>query len=323
MSSAILHFLNVLDGDCSIIQHLSGRITVIDVNNASLQKSYESALLKALSKANYQQKNNPENPIEYMKERGIDSVFRFILTHPDMDHMGGIKDLFSCFSPTNFWDTDNTEEKEFEKGSPYSEADWNFYKELRDGIVLNPKRLVLYENAKAVFYNKSDENTDGGDGLYILSPNKMLVEEANETEDYNDSSYVILYKSNGGKVLFSGDSHDKTWEHLIKNHKADISDIDILIAPHHGRKSDRDFGFLDIVKPKLTLFGNAKSEHLAYQAWSYRNLPYITNNQAGSIIIKLGNPREIFVTNYKFAKDINNATYFDQEIKGYFLTNIF
>ena len=31
---ATVHFLNVLDGDCNIIQHDSGRITLIDVSNA-------------------------------------------------------------------------------------------------------------------------------------------------------------------------------------------------------------------------------------------------------------------------------------------------
>ena len=31
---AIIHFLNVLEGDCNIIQHDSGRLTVIDVSNA-------------------------------------------------------------------------------------------------------------------------------------------------------------------------------------------------------------------------------------------------------------------------------------------------
>ena len=29
-----VHFLNVNDGDCSIIEHLSGHITVIDVSAA-------------------------------------------------------------------------------------------------------------------------------------------------------------------------------------------------------------------------------------------------------------------------------------------------
>src|SRR6266851_4124315 len=64
---------------------------------------------------------------------GINRIFRFILTHPDMDHMDGIKALFEALSPYNFWDTENEEEKQFDESfGRYDEDDWLFYKELRD-----------------------------------------------------------------------------------------------------------------------------------------------------------------------------------------------
>ena len=47
-----------------------------------------------------------------------------------------------------------------------------------------------------------------------------------------------------------------TINHLLEKHQPDISDLDVLIAPHHGRDSDKDFSFLDVMKPKLTLVGN-------------------------------------------------------------------
>jgi len=40
------------------------------------------------------EETGPVNPIEYLRDRGISEVFRFILTHPEMDHMDGIKDFF-------------------------------------------------------------------------------------------------------------------------------------------------------------------------------------------------------------------------------------
>jgi len=97
---SVIHFLNVKQGDCSIIQHDSGHVSVVDVCNTS-KENIESetliALIKSLKEAgsgNLNQKAHPVNPIEYMKKHGITSIFRFILTHPDMDHMDGIKDLF-------------------------------------------------------------------------------------------------------------------------------------------------------------------------------------------------------------------------------------
>lgn len=38
----------------------------------------------------FNQKKYPVNPISYMKERGMTEVFRFIATHPDMNHLDGI-----------------------------------------------------------------------------------------------------------------------------------------------------------------------------------------------------------------------------------------
>ena len=53
-----------------------------------------------------------------------------------------------------------------------------------------------------------------------------------------------------------------TINHLLENHKQEISNIDVLIAPHHGRDSDKDFSFLDVMKPQITLMGNAKANFL-------------------------------------------------------------
>ena len=118
---AQIHYLNVRNGDCSFIKHNDAKVSVIDVNNAFLEKrilkkgQYQSnmvfkSLNEQLSKANFNQKDYPVNPIEYLRNHSINSVFRFILTHPDMDHMDGIEDFFEAFSPLNFWDTDNTKD---------------------------------------------------------------------------------------------------------------------------------------------------------------------------------------------------------------------
>jgi competence protein ComEC len=307
----VVHFLNVRSGDCSIIKHTSGRISMIDVNNAAaVSQSKTSALAeraRAATRGNFGQKSSPENPIEYMQRRKLTSIFRFILTHPDMDHMDGIEALFDEFSPPNFWDTANTCEKDTDdwSTSPYDEDDWTFYKSLRDGTA-DTKRLVYHSN-------ESRKNFWKDDGLWVLAPSEALITSANEAQEWNDSSYVILYKTAPGwKILFGGDSHDATWEHILEEHKDLVTYIDVFIAPHHGRDSGRDFEFLDILKPKLTLFGNARSEHLAYDAWNSRDLPIITNNQAGTVIVDLESDNEkgdVYVTNETFARKVNSFTF--------------
>lgn len=323
----IFHYLNVLNGDCSIIQHPSGRVTVVDVYNASIAQENISldqrAYLEVIAeRANYNQKKHPVNPINYLKDFGISEVHRFIVTHPDMDHIGGIKDFFDTFGPANFWDTDNTCEKDFDgvKG-PHSEEDWEYYKNLRDtDPQSSPKRLTLYSGASGKFFNKNEDGDEGSDGLHVLAPTKELVSHANECGDFNDASYVLLYRSAGGRILLSGDSHDRTWEHILENHADDIANVDLLIAPHHGRHSNRSYEFLSIVNPALTFFGNASSEHLAYKAWSNRGLPIYTNNECGTMIVDTNSkPMSLYVTNETFARAENPYTFYSVAHKGYFV----
>lgn len=313
---ATIHFLNVLEGDCNIIQHDSGRTTVIDVSNAynsedtdeekAVKASKERAEMRNRThvpsdKKNYQQKLNPDNPIEYLKTNlKLNSIFRFIITHPDMDHLDGIKDLYDEFEITNTWDTDNNKSIDltgFFAG--YNKDDWKFYTQLRAGKYEKTKRLTYHYSDDCEFWNK--------DNMKILCPSKKLVKVANETaKDFHDLSYVILFtppKKGGGnwKILFAGDSHDSSWEHIIETNKEAVSDIDVLFAPHHGRDSDRDYGFLNTLKPKITLFGNASSKHLAYTKYSGTK---ITNNQAGYVILDTTlDHLQIFVKNFEFAKD--------------------
>ena len=321
----ILHFLNVGEGDCVVIQHPSDHVTVIDVSNAKLVNAVldeARRLAASLERAsgNFNQKKYPVNPISYMKERNIVDVFRFILTHPDMDHMDGIKTFFQEFHPTNFWDTENRKAIVFGAGSPYDREDWIFYRQLRDGgTETNPRRLALLAGARGKYWNSDESGQGGGDGLHILAPTKELIADAVEADDYNDASYVILYHSNGGKILVSGDSHDGTWEYILSHHEKDVRDVDLLIAPHHGRKSDRLYEFLDVVNPALTFFGIARSEHLAYSAWRNRNLPVISNNQANCMIVDTdADLMHVYVTHEKFARTENEHAFYNERLKAWY-----
>ena len=312
---AIIHFLNVLEGDCNIIQHDSKRLTLIDISNAyndidteeekkvKASKEKEERRLRTqvpAGKVDYKQKLTPDNPIHYLNEKVKPSeIFRFIITHPDMDHLDGIKDLYEEYLIRNTWDTNNKKELDLNNfGGGYNKEDWKFYKELRDGKYKETTRLTYFDDDSSLYWTE--------DNIKILAPSRALLNSAIESGDYNDSSYAILFtppKKGGGnwKILFSGDTHDASWEHIIKKYSKDVSNVDVLFAPHHGRDSKRDYSFLKTLKPRVTLFGNADSSHLAYD--KYPN-PKITNNQAGYVIIDITQEDIVFyVKNYEFARD--------------------
>ena len=321
-----IHFLNVYEGDCNIIQHDTGRITVIDVSNADdhVDTPAEKALKatearKAMrernyvpsDKRNYGQKHIPDNPIDYLKKLKIGNIFRFIVTHPDMDHLDGIKDLFNSFRINCVWDTDN-KKPDLSTGGGYNEEDWQFYKGIRDQTNKAYTRLTYTSKNSCNFFDLDD--------IHILAPTAGLVKQAIEADDYNDSSYVLLYtppKKGGGtwKILFAGDSHDKTWEYILNDQelKGLVTNIDVLFAPHHGRDSQRKYDFLNTLNPKVTLMGNAGSEHLAYS--SYRGIR-ITNNEAGYVVINITSDALVFyVKNEEFAINFAHKREWQRPVK--------
>lgn len=288
-----IHFLNVDEGDCSIIEHENGKVTMIDIccgniEQDEIRKSF--SIMEELGgiKGNFGQKEHPTNPISYLNRNVINTIFRYIQTHPDMDHMDGLSELNRTKSILNFWDTENNKEQDFDENGKvrgYLKKDWDCYQKLRKSAS-DPKALFYYDGTKNKYFAEDDNGILRDDYIQILSPTKELIDAANKLGDWNDSSYVLLYYTHGFKVLFCGDADMGTINHLLENHKQEISNIDVLIAPHHGRDSDKDFSFLDVMKPQITLMGNAKSKFLAYDEWSNRGLSHITNNQAGNILIE-------------------------------------
>ena len=323
-----IHFLNVKNGDCSWIQHASGRNTVIDICNGNtpqgdVLKEYSDIIYSMALDAymtpnfsgNFRYKELPTNPIGYFSLHGMPKeIFRFILTHPDMDHMDGLNELLKQFDVINFWDTDNNKKMDkYSFGSQYHYEDWLTYQDLRNKES-NPKALELYSGAQGKEYTN--------DGLEILSPTSELVRYAKEHDDYNTSSYVILYTTTTGrKVLFCGDSDARAWENIMALHSRKLTNIDILIAPHHGRKSGGCSEYLDVLKPKLTVFGNANSEYLDYDSWLHKGLCHITNNQAGNIIFDFLEDGKIlsYVENEKFAGKMNLYSFCSQELGAWSL----
>lgn len=312
MAEPRVHYLNVKNGDCIIFERpSSGRVTLIDMSCGNLTtEDIEEAKRISKPPGDYGMRNSPTNPIDYLTSKGISKIWRFILTHPDMDHMDGIKRLFDEKTILHFWDCGIRKERpEFDEKTPYLEEDWDFYEKLIANKVTGTRVITPRAGDIGKFWNADDDEKNGeGDYISIVAPDNGLVKTANEGGDINDASYVIVYRSSAGRIIFPGDSNDKTWEFILKNYKDLVSDAAVLFAPHHGRKSGQDYSFLDVVKPRVSFFGCAPSEHLAYSAWQNRNLLYFTNNQCGNIhVYPVDKKVEVYIENYKYANDYTDG----------------
>lgn len=323
---ARVHFLNVNDGDCSIIQHENGDVTMIDVCNARsiTQDAGGTQLLEnkfSLMKGNFNQKENPTNPIAYLNSIGVTTIFRYIQTHPDLDHMDGLSEIHKNFSIINFWDVDNDKKLDLSKSVKYH-TDWKCYQQLRDSKE-NPKSLYFLDGASQKYFRMDDNGLKKDDYLQVLAPTKDLINIAKTTQNWNDSSYVILYCIHGKRILFCGDADKNTILHIMAHHKLEVENLDVLIAPHHGRDSGKDFSFLDIMKPRVTFLGNANSEYLAYNEWNNRNLVKFTNNQLGNVVIDIDSKSfALYASNKLFVDKFREENHRETNIRHNKLENM-
>lgn len=152
-----IHFLNVGHGDCTIIEHPSGRITMVDINNSkSLPDDDIDALAEqvGISKSLFAAagfgpvgfrswedyyKSLLVDPTDFFKDTfgSWRSIFRYVQTHPDMDHLSGLHRFFwqQKIILENMWDTAHTKTKTEDDfaGTRYSFQDWIVYQRMRQG----------------------------------------------------------------------------------------------------------------------------------------------------------------------------------------------
>lgn len=287
-----IHLLNVGEGDCTIIQHRSGRTTVVDICGGYVAAAPKGLreLMAVLSRSNpsgnFGMCDYPSNPIDYLRGLGVSNIWRFILSHPDMDHLDGFARLVDEFRISFFWDSQARKQKPDFQGTRFHKEDWDAYARVRDG---NVRTKVICPQAGSSFqYANLDANDGlGHDGIFIASPDPELIKAANATQDFNDASYVLALSCGGRKVVLPGDAHDKSWEYARTHHADFVQGAAFLLAPHHGRKSGRDFSYLNWVRPTLTLLGCAPSAELSYDALTNRNLRFYTQNQTGNVVLEI------------------------------------
>lgn len=300
-----IHFLNVGHGDCTIIRHPSGRLSMIDINNSqdfdadTLRELVEeerraaglntSLLANALGlgansnpflgatpglgslfappnplmagspnafrfdpeqKVREKAKTDPTDPIAFIKAKYPNQrLWRFILTHPDLDHMRGIKRLHDEVGFTNFWDTRHGKEiTDFRGGA--DKDDWEFYQSLRGGSKgITPRYYTRGDSHFA--YGRDESGNPGGDNIEILSPTPQLVKSCNEADKFNDLSIVLRVHHAGRSVLLPGDAEGEAWNHMREHYGTKLKSC-FLKASHHGRDSGYDLEALKLIAPVMT-----------------------------------------------------------------------
>ncbi len=181
------------------------------------------------------------DPIQFMKQAyPHQRVSRFILTHPDLDHMRGLRRLYDTVGFDTFWDTANIKPNPSFR-SDQDRVDWEFYQQLRGaGLATYCTRGYPYENLLT-----------GGDGFEVLGPTREVLTCCNLTDSYNDVSIVLRLRHAGRTVLFPGDAESMAWDALIRLEGIGLKS-DFLKASHHGRDTGYHMETVRLIKPQMT-----------------------------------------------------------------------
>jgi beta-lactamase superfamily II metal-dependent hydrolase len=287
-----VHVLNVGRGSCTVIASPSGRATMIDINDGGKLRpeEYEAIKQSSLLLAEARIKKEEQlldDPIDWFKAHVGTSMWRFILSHPDMDHLSGIRRLLSgssCIEVLHFWDYDHTRtRKESDFPTPAGWLDWRWYmgfhKQYRWDGVTWPKRIHPLRRDNGNYW------TD--DSIQILSPTPMLISDCDDRDEYNDASYVLrIGHGPTSHVLAPGDVEDKAWNDMIA---ADVPlRANVLIASHHGRNNGYHEGALDRIKPEVVIISSdaipAKDD--AIQKYKKRSMVFSTREH-GTLTVRM------------------------------------
>lgn len=159
-----------------------------------------------------------------MEDRYIDLV---ILTHPHLDHFGGLVDIMSRYSVGKFI-TDGTENKTAKAYKSLKQPDLS----LGEGDVI----------------------TYGDYTLSVLGPNATEREDP----DPNKASVVLLLEGPDTRILYAGDMHAENEDRLRKAYKLKA---DVLKIAHHGSRFSSSESFLKELQPKIAVIEVGKNSY--------------------------------------------------------------
>ncbi len=195
-------------------------INIIDVGQgSSALVSYKYKNFIIDAGSNSNNKIGSNTLLPYMVKRGIFNIDGIFVSHWHFDHYSGIDALLEDLKIKNIY-----------SGYINDEVDLND----------NVKLLNMGDNKRVNDKLK----------FSILWP-RLGYTSNNE----NNMSLVILIEYYNYKILFTGDIEKEIEDILINN---GLTDVDILIVPHHGSKTSSTMNFVNNLEPEYSLisYGN-------------------------------------------------------------------
>jgi competence protein ComEC len=163
-------------------------------------------------------------------ERGDRYIDLVILSHPELDHFGGLVEILKRYRVGVFISNGL-------KGKSVAFQDF--------------ENAIRESGVREVVLRAGDKITYAGNEFKVLSPDAKAL----TAKDLNDTSLVLELRSKNSRILFTGDISSAV-ENLLP-----VGDIDILKVAHHGSRFSSSANFLSAVKPEAAVIEVGKNSY--------------------------------------------------------------
>lgn len=287
-----IHFIDVGQGDCALLQLPDGKNMMIDTGVSS----------------------SKNNLVRYLDTLEIVQIDYLILTHPDDDHIGNAVTIFEMCDIVNVYlppiysnyDVNNNLNTNSlyatKKTSSWSKVVEYAYKE---------KESTL-ENLK---YNETDSTIKGekdGNSLYTvyIYPPKLSTLDGSDSNAY---SPFIMVEIGADKFMFTGDADETDEDAFLDNHANILSDLvcSVLKVGHHGSKTSTGERFLSFVKPEYAVISCGKGNSYGHptqdaldRLGEISGITIMRTDLEGSIVFGTGGTKVVNQSSYNHVSDL-------------------
>lgn len=178
---------------------------------------------------------------EVLNNYSEDKVLEYIIaTHPDSDHIGGMKNIFTDYEVLNLI---------------------QFVGSHTSGIYQNYKSAYEAEGLNSICSAVDAlNNTSNCTSVIQIADEVTLTvidtKHYQENLETNARSVVTILEAYGTRVLLTGDADNKEDKKLESSYMNDVGDIDILKAVHHATNNGTTTEFLKVVNPEVVIICN-------------------------------------------------------------------
>ncbi|MBI5491952.1 MAG: DNA internalization-related competence protein ComEC/Rec2 [Deltaproteobacteria bacterium] len=165
----------------------------------------------------------------FLWSRRVRKIDYMVLSHPQLDHMGGLKFIAGNFNVGEFW--------------------WNGDGDLKElGRILEKKNVKIREVSSPLAIDI--------DGVTV----ELLHPEKGMRLPPNDMCLVLRLKYGDFSLLFTGDITAGVESILSKK----TAKVTILKAPHHGSRYSSTEGFLAVVRPETVIVSAGRNNQFGF-----------------------------------------------------------